>query len=143
MSPDAHDRAMLLLDAVEPLTPASQRWLDLHLAECAACAHYAELSRRASSALRAFAFEVDPAAALRVNAAVHARLEQRRARAGVAAALALTVLGSAIAWQAVAWWAARVNVPAPVWQSAFTFFWILPSILLDAVLVFRPQGGAQ
>jgi anti-sigma factor RsiW len=141
MPSESHERARRLLDGVEDGSPADRRWLDEHLAACAECACHAELSVRASAALRAFAFEVDPAAALRVNAAVVAQVDrlvdQRRLRNAAFAALALTFTGTSAVWVAVDWWARQAHVSAAVWQPVLALFWILPSLLLDGVLLFR------
>jgi anti-sigma factor RsiW len=141
MPSEAHERARRLLDGVENGTPADRRWLDEHLAVCPECARQAELAVRTSAALRAFAFEVDPGAALRVNAAVRAEVDRladrRRLRIAAFAALVLTITGSLAAWTVADWWARQAHVSPAVWQPALAVFWILPSLLLDGVLLFR------
>jgi hypothetical protein len=141
MPSESHDRARRLLDGVENGSAADRRWLDEHLAECPECARHAELSVRACAALRAFAFEVDPAAALRVNVAVRAEVDRladrRRVRKAAFAALALTFTGSLAVWTVADWWARQAHVSGAVWQPVVALFWILPSLLLDGVLLFR------
>jgi len=145
MASDSHERARRLLDGVESGSGGDRRWLDEHLAACPDCARHADVSLRTFGALRAFAFDVDPAAALRVNAAVRAQVDrlaasefdERRVRKAAFAALALTFTGSLGIWTAVDWWARQAHVSASVWQPALTLFWILPSLLLDGVLLFR------
>jgi len=145
MATESHDRARRLLDGVESGSPADRRWLDEHLASCPECARHAELSERTAAALRAFAFEVDPAAALRVNAAVRAQvdrlvaseLSERRVRKAAFAAIALTFAGSLAAWSAAGWCAREAHVSAAVWQPVLALFWIVPSLLLDGVLLLR------
>jgi anti-sigma factor RsiW len=141
MPSDLHERARRLLDRVEDGSPADRRWLDEHLGGCPECARHSEMSVRASAALRVFAFEVDPAAALRVNAAVRAQVDglrdQSRVRKAAFAALTLTFAGSLAAWMVADWWARQVGVSAAVWQPVLALFWILPSLLLDGVLLFR------
>ena len=80
MQPELHERARLLLDRgmTESIPAEKQRWLDHHLSECAECSRHAELNRRAIQALDSFAFDLDHAAALRVQEAVTRRAERMR-----------------------------------------------------------------
>ena len=142
---DPHQRAQLLLDQspVEGIPAEDQRWLDSHLEGCAACSRYAGLSRRVIGALDGFAFEVNPEAALRIQNAVRGRLEElasgeRRQEHSLAVpvALVLTGLGSIFMWHSVAWLAVQWNLPARPWQIGFVVFWLLPSVLLDVLLLF-------
>jgi len=149
MPPDSHEKARVLVDRamVEGVSPDDQRWLSAHLSHCEECGRYAELSRRTVRALDAFAFHPDPSAALRVQQAVRNRVDRmshrRQASLAIPAALALTVAGSISMWQAAAWLAGRWNWPAATWQTGFAVFWLLPSVLLDGLLLFRAKwmGG--
>jgi hypothetical protein len=40
-------------------------------------------------------------------------------------------------WQAVTWLAGQWNLPNGAWQFSFVAFWILPSVLIDVLLLFR------
>jgi hypothetical protein len=153
MPSESHEKARHLLDGamIAGISAEEQRWLNRHLEECAACGQYAELSRRTVGALDSFAFDLDAAGAVRVQEAVrqHAvRLAARESRSrslwiGVTAALFLTVAGSAAMWQPAAWLAGRWNVPAPAWQIGFAVFWLLPSLLLGMLPLYRGKllGG--
>jgi hypothetical protein len=128
------------------ISPDEQRWLQHHTEECAECSRYGELSRRAIRALDSFAFEVDPAAALRVENAVrsHAnRLASNESQArfliGAMAAMLLTLAGSIVMWQPAAWLAGRWNLPSPAWQIGFAMFWLVPSIVLGMLPLFRTR----
>jgi hypothetical protein len=137
---ELHERARLLLDRgmMESIPAEKQRWLDHHLSECAECSRHAELNRRAIQALDSFAFDLDHAAALRVQEAVTRRAERMRStRLAVPLAIALTIAGSFVMWQAVAWLAGQRNLPNRAWQFSFIVFWILPSVLIDMLLLFR------
>jgi hypothetical protein len=143
---DAHETARRLVDqaAVSGVSAEEQRRLGAHLAECEECSRYAELSRRAARALDGFAFEVDPAAALRVQVAVQssaarmasAEARFRRLAAGIAAAMLLSIAGSLVVWQGAAWLAGRWNLPAPAWPFVVVF-WFLPSVLLGILPFLR------
>ena len=141
MQPELHERARLLLDRgmTESIPVEKQRWLDHHLSECAECSRHAELNRRAIQALDSFAFDLDHAAALRVQEAVTRRAERMRSSEPLAVplAIALTIAGSFVMWQAVTWLAGQRNLPSRAWQFSFVVFWILPSVLIDMVLLFR------
>jgi len=141
VQPELHERARLLLDRsmTESIPAEKQRWLDHHLSECAECSRHAELNRRAIQALDSFAFDLDHAAALRVQEAVTRRAERMRSSEPLAVplAIALTIAGSFVMWQAVTWLAGQRNLPSRAWQFSFVVFWILPSVLIDMVLLFR------
>ena len=141
MQPELHERARLLLDRgmMESIPAEKQRWLDHHLSECAECSRHAELNRRAIQALDSFAFDLDHAAALRVQEAVTRRAERMRSSEPLAVplAIALTMAGSFVMWQAVTWLAGQWNLPNRAWQFGFVVFWILPSVLIDMLLLFR------
>jgi hypothetical protein len=141
-----HRRAQTLLDQIttrdEGVSSGDERWLAGHLAGCTVCSEYAEVSRRTVRALDSFAFDLDPEAALRVQMAVRGRAVElgsggRVFAVAVPVAAVLTLLGSIAAWVIIAWMAGQWKWPSPAWQIAFTVLWLLPSILLDAVIVFR------
>lgn len=149
MPAEPHARARLLLDQamMEGISPDEQRWLNSHTDECAECSRYGELSRRAIRALDSFAFELDPAAAFRMEDAIRRRanwlasneFHGRRFIIGAVAAMLLTIAGSIAMWQPAAWLAGRWNLPSPAWQIGFAMFWLLPSILLGILPLFRAR----
>jgi hypothetical protein len=142
-----HEKARLLLhrSLIEEISPEDRHWLDLHVAQCAECGPYADLSARAVRALDWFALEVDPAAALRVESVVRSRAAEMRSAEshakslwiGTGVAIFLTFTGSAVAWHVLAWLASRWSLPSRVWQIVFAAFWLLPSLLLALLPLFR------
>jgi hypothetical protein len=144
-----HEKARFLLDRslVEGISLEDRHWLDAHVEQCAECGRYADLSVRAVRALDWFALELDPAAALRVENAVRRRAEgmksaEAQARSlwiGTAVAIFLTLTGSAIMWRPLAWLASQWNLPSRVWQVVFAVFWLLPSLLLALLPLFRKR----
>ena len=142
-----HEKARLLLHRalVEGISLEDRRWLDAHVEQCAECGRYADLSARAVRALDWFALEPDPAAALRVQNVVRRRAEEMRSAEahakslwiGTGVAIFLTFTGSAVTWHTLAWLASQWNLPSPVWQIAFAAFWLLPSLLLALLPLFR------
>jgi hypothetical protein len=144
---EPHARARFLVDQAmtESISLDEQRWFNRHARECAECSRYCELSRRAVRALDSVAFELDPVAALRVENAVRSRVERlaltefhrRRLFAGVVVAIFLTITGSIAMWQPAAWLASEWSLPSGVWQVVFAAFWLLPSLLLALLPLFR------
>ena len=142
-----HEKARFLLQRslVEGISREDRHWLDAHVGQCAECGRYADLSARAVRALDWFAFELDPAAALRVENVVLRRAEEMRSAEshakslwiGTGVAIFLTFTGSAVAWHTLAWLASRWSLPSRVWQIAFAAFWLLPSLLLALLPLFR------
>jgi hypothetical protein len=142
-----HEKARFLLHRalVEGISPEDQCWLDAHVGQCAECGRYADLSARAVRALDWFALELDPAAALRVENVVRSRAEEMRSAEahakrlwiGTAVAIFLTFTGSAVTWHTLAWLASQWNLPSRVWQIGFVAFWLLPSLMLALLPLFR------
>ena len=142
-----HERARFLLQRalVEPISLEDRRWLDAHVAQCAECVRYADLSARTVRALDWFAFELDPAAVVRVENVVRGRAEAMRSaeshakslRLGTAIAVFLTFAGSAVMWFPLASLAGQWNLPSREWQLVFAAFWFLPSLLLGLLPLFR------
>lgn len=150
MQSELHERARLLLDraAVEGVSPDEQRWLANHISQCAECSRYAELSQRTIRALDSFAFDLDPAAAFRVQTAIRVRAGRmashgRDSSMGILVAAFLTIAGSIAMWEPAAWLAIRWNWPAPAWQIGFAILWLLPSLILDVLLLFRGKWIAD
>ena len=142
-----HEKARVLLDRsfVEGISLEDRHWLDAHVGQCAECGRYADLSARAVQALDWFALELDPAAALRVENVVRSRAEEMRSAEshakslwiGTGVAIFLTFTGSAVTWHTLAWLASQWNLPSRVWQIVFVAFWLLPSLLLALLPLFR------
>ena len=142
-----HEKARFLIhrSLVEGISPEDRHWLDAHIGQCTECGRYADLSARTVGALDWFAFEVDPAAAVRVENVVRSRAaEMKSAEAhakslwiGTAVAIFLTFAGSAVAWRSWAWLASQWNLAGRVSQIVFAAFWLLPSLLLALLPLFR------
>jgi hypothetical protein len=142
-----HEKARSLLhqSLIEGISLEDRQWLDAHVGQCAECGRYADLSARTVRALDWFALELDPAAALRVENVVRNRAEAMRSAEvqakslwiGTAVAICLTLTGSAVTWRSLAWLAGEWNLPSGVWQIVFAAFWLLPSLLLALLPLFR------
>ncbi len=146
---EKHEKARFLLhrSLVEGISLEDRQWLDAHVGQCAECGRYADVSARAVRALDWFAFELDTAAALRVEDVIRSRAEamksaEKHAKSvwiGTAAAIFLTFTGSAVTWRPLAWLANEWNLSSRAWQAVFVAFWLLPSLLLALVPLFRSR----
>lgn len=149
MPSDSHERARFLVDRdlLEGNSAEERRWLDSHLEQCLECSGYAALTTRSVRALDAFAFELDPAAAMRVENVVRERaarmsagdLHPRTLWLGTAVAIGLTIAGTLALWQPAMWLAGRWNLPSPAWIVAFAAFWPVPSLLVAALPFLRAR----
>ena len=150
---EPHEKARFLLDRTpdEQISRDVQRWLDAHLNDCAECGRYAALTNRAIRALNSFSFDPDPASALQTQDAIRNHVERLAAAEsqahtlliGFALAMLLTIAGSVLVWQTVSWLAPRLNLPAPVWRTAFALMWLLPSFLVSGLPLFRNRLLAE
>ena len=149
---DAHDRArsidrLLAGDAAAD----EERRLGEHLEVCAECRRSLELGQAAVARLAAIPCPTEPASAARMKAALArrsrqlaaARRERRKAALGLAAALALTVAGSAAAWWCAAWLAALRHLPSLPLVVAVGLFWALPSAGAAVILLASSLGGVS
>ncbi|MGD0367078.1 MAG: hypothetical protein ABSA94_06460 [Acidobacteriaceae bacterium] len=144
-----HEKARALLHRalVDRISLKDRRWLDAHVGQCPECGRYADLSARAVRALDGFAIELDPAAALRVENVVCRRaVEMRSAEShakslwiGTGVAIFLTFTGSALTWRTLAGLASQWNLPSRAWEIVFAGFWLLPSLLLALLPLFRKR----
>jgi anti-sigma factor RsiW len=147
MKGEHHERAKQLMDvsAVEGISGADQTWLDTHLESCPGCAAYEESVRRTISTLRAVSVALDPtvveATRLRVRLRAH-ELREQQSRMRVlwtvcGLSWAMGVASAPLLWWGLEWIGERFAMPWPVWLVAFAFSWIVPAVVVAAVLVWR------
>jgi predicted anti-sigma-YlaC factor YlaD len=145
MTRSAHDEAQQLIALGEGLSDVQQAWLRAHLDECAACRHYAEAVNAVVRTLRSVPFAADSrlVRATQTRVRFHAsRLRETRERlwlvgmaclgVGLSATLTVPVL-----WRLFAWMGEWAGVSSWVWQAGFAFFWIVPALVVSAVLLAR------
>ena len=148
MREDVHQQArqLIALDGrAEPLSVDQQAWLRVHLQDCEACRQYSEAAGEVIQAVRSQPMEMDVAFMRRLQAdlrlhAVEQRRRQERVRlailfcvfAGVSALL--TTFGS---WRALEWITVTAHPSSLVWKIAFALFWIVPTLVVSAVLMVR------
>ena len=145
MTRKAHEEAQELIALGEGLSDAQQAWLRAHLDECEACRHYAEAADRLVRSLRSLPLAADSrlVRATQMRVRFHAsRLRETRERLwlvgiaclGVGLSATLTV---PLLWRLFAWMGAWAGVSTWVWQAGFTFFWIVPVLVVSVLLLAR------
>jgi predicted anti-sigma-YlaC factor YlaD len=145
MTRNAHDEARELTTLGDSLSDVQQAWLRAHLDECEACRHYAEAVNGVVRTLRSVPFAADSrlVRATQMRVRFHAsRLRETRERLwlvgmaclGVGLSATLTV---PLLWRLFAWMGEWAGVSSWVWQAGFAFFWIVPALVVSAVLLSR------
>lgn len=148
MSADVHSRARLLIDQslVGEISQADERWLRDHLAECAECEGFQNLSHSVLRSLGDFSFGVTAGATDRIQRAIADRaiqlthdcsLRVRAFRAGIAA-LVLTVFGSSAVWNTASWASRYLSVSGSSLHLGVLIFWLLPSLGASLMLLLMP-----
>ena len=148
MPADVHSRARLLIDQslVSGISQTDERWLRDHLAECAECEAFQNLSHSVLRSLGDLSFGITPGATGRIQCIIADRAAELRsdrslrlrALAGGVAALVLTGLGSSAAWKAASWVSGYANVAGSSLHLEVLIFWLLPSLGASLVLLVMP-----
>ena len=147
MRRDIHDEArqLIALAGAEDLSDVQQSWLRGHLQECVACRDYAEAVGQVARTLRSVTLAADSRLVRATQMRVHfhaSRLRETRDRMwlvgiaclGVGLSATLTV---PLLWHLFAWMGAWAGVSSPLWQVGFAFFWIVPALVVGALLLAR------
>ncbi|MGA2630794.1 MAG: hypothetical protein ABSG54_11345 [Terriglobia bacterium] len=152
MSDDIHKRAESLLTAsrVEGISPSERGWLKAHLQDCARCAEHAATLERAVAMLRSIPVPLDralvEATRFRVRLRAHELREERVRMLGLwiscGLSWALGVLSAPLVWQELEWVGERTAIPRPAWMMAFVIWWVLPAVVIAAVLIWRREPAA-
>ena len=145
MNRNEHEQAreMIALAGWQILSSDQQGWLREHLRECVSCNDFAEAVGRAVSALRSEPQAADFALVERTQRRVRLRameLRQRQERMWVCCLACIFVGLSAafttpLSWKACEWIGQRVGVANWVWEAGFGFFWIVPALVVSALLM--------
>jgi hypothetical protein len=145
MTRNFHDEAQELIALGNALTEPQQTWLRGHLEECADCRSYAEACSRVSVAVRSLPVAADArlVRATQMRVRFHAsRMRETRARMWMVGVACLGVgLSAAVTapllWRLFAWLGERAGVSDMVWQAAYAGFWIVPVLVVSALLLAR------
>ena len=145
MTRDTHDEARELIALGEGLLDAQQFWLRAHLDECEACQDYAEAANGVVRSLRSLPLAADSrlVRATQMRVRFHASgLRETRERLWLVSMACLAVGLSAtltvpLLWRLFASMGEWAGVSSWVWQAGFAFFWIVPALVVSAVLLAR------
>jgi hypothetical protein len=151
MPADLHSRARFLIDQslVGEISQSDDRWLRDHLAECAECERFRNLSHSILRSLGDLSFGITPGATERIQRRIANRAAELRgdrslrfrALAGGVAALLLTGLGSSAAWRAASWVSGYANIGKSPLHLGVLIFWLLPSLGASLILLIMPVRG--
>jgi predicted anti-sigma-YlaC factor YlaD len=144
MTHNEHERARELI-ALGGLEEAQQNWLGGHLRECVACREYADAAGQMVRAVRSLPVTADArlVRATQMRVRFHAaRLREARARMWLVGTACLGVGLSAtitipLAWRLFAWMGHSARVSSLVWETGFAVFWIVPALVVSALLMAR------
>jgi len=147
MSQTLHQRAQQLFaqSLIEELSLADQAWLDAHIRDCSACAGEIASTRELLRALTAVPVSVPSDLAARTQMRVRLRLqESAQTSAGsallwiiTAASWLLGVLSAPLVWRGFAWVGAQLNLPKPLLESVFVFWWVVPALIAVAAVIHQ------
>lgn len=143
MRRDVHEEARELLAAGNELGNEEQARLRAHLQECASCREYAERANEVIRGMRALPLAADARLvhATQMRVRFHAsRLQESRERLWLVGAACLAVGLSAtltvpLLWRLFAWAGEWAGVSTVVWQAGFVAFWVVPALVVGALLV--------
>lgn len=159
MNVDHHESFQRMIDEslAGAISAEREHSLREHLSTCAPCKEYLSASNRVIAGLSGFSFEVNPTLNARVLAALRPQAEQVHeilARhpgamrqhnvpfkiwAAFAVALAMSMVGSALVYQAAKFLAAPMYFDKAHVQAGVLVFWLMPS-LCAALWMFTAPG---
>ena len=146
MECDKRFRELIDRSFVEKISEAERRLMHEHIRDCDGCMRYVELTARTIRGLREFNFssEADSSAQVVEILARHAGTMRRhnvqfKIWAAFALALAMSVAGSALAYQAAKLLAAPMHFDNAQVQAGVLVFWLLPSFCSALFLLAAPR----
>jgi anti-sigma factor RsiW len=153
MSENMHRRAeqLILQSQAENVASADLKWLEVHLATCAACARCAAATDHAVQSIRSVSIRLNPALVEMTRLRVRQRAQEldRRRLPGmwlwIVAAISWAWIAASMSylWRGFGWMAHRVGIPSPLWQMGFAMWWVAPALILAAVLSLRSLQDAS
>ena len=145
MTGNVHERAQQLIaqERVEGIRASDNRWLAVHLQECAACANFAQNTSAALRAWRTIPIALPAGLAERTQFRVGLRAQQlrqhepRRRALWIAAGIswAAGVASAPYVWRLFAWLGEQAGVPKLVWEAGFALWWAVPALVAAVVLL--------
>ncbi len=153
MNGSDHERAAQLIfrSQLEHVTAEDSDWLEAHLAICVECSERAAMMRRTVLAIRSISVQVDPVLIERTRLRVRQRAQVLGSRSSpgmwlwVVSAISWAWMAASASymWRGFGWVAHRVGIPSPLWQMGFALWWVVPALIVAAVLSLHSLGSAE
>ena len=145
MEGDKRFRELIDRSFVEEVSEAERQLIHDHIRDCDGCKRYLELTARTIRGLRAFTFtsESDSNAQVRQILAHHTQTMRQhsvqfKVWAAFAVALLMSIVGSALVYQAAKLLAVPMHFNAAQVQARVLVFWLLPSLCAALRLLAAP-----
>jgi len=145
MEGDKRFRELIDRSFVEEVSESERQLIHDHIRDCDGCKRYLELTARTIRGLRAFTFtsESDSNAQVRQILAHHTQTMRQhsvqfKVWAAFAVALLMSIVGSALVYQAAKLLAVPMHFNAAQVQARVLVFWLLPSLCAALRLLAAP-----
>ena len=152
MMEDIHERALKLIDKmqVEGVTAEERDWLELHLESCAQCRKRGSETERALRALRLALPQFDPTlvrttqmrARIRARELIENAVRMRALWISCTFSWVLGVVSAPLLWRGFEWMGQRLAISRAVWMTGFALSWVVPSVVVAAVIAWRQGRGS-
>ena len=148
MECDQRLRQLIDRSFAEEVSEGERQLIHDHIRDCDGCKRYVELTARAIQGLREFTFtsEADSSAQIREILAHHtSTVRQHNVQfkiwAAFAAALSMSIVGSALVYQVAKFLAAPTHFDNAQLQAVVLVFWLLPSFCSALWMFAAPRGN--
>ena len=145
MECDKRLRELIDRSFAEEISEGERQLIDDHIRDCDGCKRYVELTARTIRGLREFSFTSDADSSARVAEilAHHAgTMRQRNAQlkiwAAFAAALSMSIVGSALVYQVAKFLAVPMHFDNAQLQAGVLVLWLLPSFCAALCMLAAP-----
>jgi len=145
MECDKRFRELIDRSFAEEVSEGERQLIDNHIRDCDSCKRYVELTARTIRGLREFTFtsEADSSAQVREILAHHTgTMRQHNVQfktwAAFAAALSMSIVGSALMYQVAKFLAAPAHFDNAQVQACVLAFWLLPSLCAALCMLAAP-----
>jgi hypothetical protein len=153
MMEDIHERALKLIDKmqVEGVTAEERGWLDLHLESCSQCRKQGSETEQALRALRLALPQFDPTlvrttqmrARIRARELIENAVRMRALWISCTLSWVLGVVSAPLLWRGFEWIGNRLAISRAVWMTGFALSWVVPSVVVAAVIAWRQGRGTS
>lgn len=154
MIEDTHRKAQRLIieSRIKDLSRGDRIHLDDHLKNCPVCRKYADGTDTIIGRLKSTSVGMDPELLRSTQRLVRARARELNSHPGLNPVVAsitaiVTLMWTAVTvpylWRGFEWIGNLTGLPDLVWQMSFGLWWLLPALVLTAVLATRtsPNGA--